>query len=286
MASRSPSLFLPQLRGELWKLFARQRTYIGFGAYLLIEVLILGLLQLPKLKGWFQHFVEAQGYVSAHYYSGLTLGFLIVTWTVFILGPLYLALITGDVVAKEVEDGTMRMILSRPVSRLRVVCVRYVAVLIYTLVLCVFIAVSALLVGLARNGAGGMFVFAPSQKILALYEFGPGLQRFLLAIPLMTLSFITVTSIGFFFSCCNMKPAAATIICLSVYFIDMILQGIPQFATIREYFLMTHIVTWMNIFRPLVPVVGMVQDYAYLLGADATLLVLATLVFLSRDFKA
>jgi ABC-2 type transport system permease protein len=286
MASPSQPLFFRQLRGELWKLFARQRTYIGFGAYLLIEVLILSLLQLPKMKGWFQRFVEAQGYVSAHYYSGLTLGFLIVTWTVFILGPLYLALVTGDIVAKEVEDGTMRMILSRPVSRLRVVWVRYVAVLIYTLVLCIFIAGSALLVGLAKNGVGGMFVFAPSQQILALYEFGPGLQRFLLAIPLMTLSFMTVTSIGFFFSCCNMKPAAATILCLSFYFIDLILHGIPQFASIREYFLMTHIVTWMHVFRPLVPVIAMVQDYAYLLGVDATLLVLGVLVFQSRDFKA
>lgn len=286
MASPSQSLFFRQLRGELWKLFARPRTYIGFGAYLLIEIVILLLLQLPKMKNWFEHFIEAQGYVSAYYYSGLTLGFLIVTWSVFILGPLYLALVTGDVIAKEVEDGTMRMILSRPVSRLRVVLVRYAAVLIYTLVLITFIVCSALLVGLAKNGVGGMFVFAPSQKILALYEFGPGLQRFLLAIPLMTLSFITVSSIGFFFSCCNMKPAAATILCLSIEFSDTILHGIPPFASIREYFLMTHMITWMNVFRPIVPVMDMVQDYAYLLGVDGTLFVLGLLVFHSRDFKA
>ncbi len=49
---------------------------------------------------------------------------------------------------------------------------------------------------------------------------------------------------------------------------------------------MTHMVTWMNVFRPIVPVMDMVQDYAYLLGADGTLLVLGVLVFHSRDFKA
>jgi ABC-2 type transport system permease protein len=286
MASPSQWLFFRQLRGELWKLFARKRTYIGFGAYLLIEVLILSILQLPSMRGWFKHMVEAQGYLSAHYNSGLTLGFAIVSWTVMIFGPLFLALVAGDVVSKEVEDGTLRMILSRPVSRLRVVLVRYVAVLIYTFVLCLFIAGSALLVALARNGVGGLFVFAPTVKILALYEFGPGLQRFLLAIPMMTLSFFTVTSVGFFFSCCNMKPAAATILCLAFYFIDMILHSNPQFASIREYFLSTHMLAWLNVFRPLVPIMDMVQDYAYLLGVDGTFLVLGIMVFQSRDFKA
>ena len=38
-----------------------------------------------------------------------------VMWTVFLLGGLYLALVVaGDVMSKEVEDGTMRMILCRP----------------------------------------------------------------------------------------------------------------------------------------------------------------------------
>lgn len=286
MASPRNWLFLGQLRGELWKLFARKRTYIGFGAYLLIEILILILLQLPAMKGWYERFIEKQGYVAADYYSGLTLGFLIVTWTVYILGPLYLSLVTGDAVAKDVEDGTMRMILSRPVSRLRVVWVRYVAVVIYTLVLCLFISGSALLVGLARNGMGGMFVLAPSQGVVALYDFGPGLHRYLLGIPLMTLSFLTVTSLGFFFSCCNMKPAAATILCLSFYFIDMILHGVPQFASISEYFLTTHMLAWMKIFRPLVPNIDMLTDYTYLLAADGTLLVLGIAVFQTRDFKA
>lgn len=286
MASPNRWLFLSQLRGELWKLFARPRTHIGFGAYLAFEVLILVLSQLPPAKRWFQHFVENQGFSAEHYASGLTLGFSIVSWTVVMLGPLFLALVTGDIVAKEVEDGTMRMILSRPVARSRVVLVRYAAALIYTGILIAFIAVTALLVGFAKSGAGGMLVFAPREKLLALYEFGPGLQRYLLAIPLLALSFTAVSSLGFFFSCCNVKPAAATILCLAVHFIDHILQLIPQFASLQQYFLTTHMMTWMNIYRPVVPAMEMIQDYAYLFGVDATLLVLGIAVFQSRDFKA
>ncbi|MFN7343806.1 MAG: hypothetical protein ACK5S4_00530, partial [bacterium] len=41
-------LFFQQWRGELLKLFARRRTYIGFGAFVLLELLILWLI---KVKG-------------------------------------------------------------------------------------------------------------------------------------------------------------------------------------------------------------------------------------------
>ena len=38
----------------------------------------------------------------------------------FLLGGLFLALVSGDVVSKEVEDGTMRMMLCLPASRWRI----------------------------------------------------------------------------------------------------------------------------------------------------------------------
>ena len=50
------SLFFLQLRGELWKLFARKRTYIGFGAFFVLEGVILILFQLPKVqRSWRQN---------------------------------------------------------------------------------------------------------------------------------------------------------------------------------------------------------------------------------------
>jgi ABC-2 type transport system permease protein len=39
------------------------------------------------------------------------------------------------------------------------------------------------------------------------------------------LSMITLSSIAFMFSCFKIKPAAATIITLTILFVDMILQG-------------------------------------------------------------
>jgi hypothetical protein len=38
------TLFFQQWYGELLKLFARRRTYIGFGAFVALEIIILFLL--------------------------------------------------------------------------------------------------------------------------------------------------------------------------------------------------------------------------------------------------
>ena len=77
------NLFCIQLRGELRKLFSRKRTYIGFGAFLVLEVTVLLLLQMPAAKGSMKRLIDGAGYDGASYLSGLTLAFMIMVSTVF-----------------------------------------------------------------------------------------------------------------------------------------------------------------------------------------------------------
>ncbi len=280
------SLFIRQLRAELRKMFARKRTYIGFGAFLAVELLVLALFQLPKVQAAYRRLIEGAGYGFSEYFSGVTLAFIILMSTISLLGSLYLSLVAGDVVSKEVEDGTMRMMLCRPVNRLRVLAVKYLACVIYTFVLISFIGITALLAGVARQGLGGLFVYAPLEGVFALYERGPGLVRYLACLPLLGFSFLSVTSLGFALSCFNMKPAAATITTLSYVMIDFIFKGIPYFESIKQWFLTTHMATWANIFREHIPWAQIGEDYAYLLAVDLTLVVIAAVQFQTRDFKS
>lgn len=278
--------FLRQLGGELHKLFARKRTYIGFGAFLFVELLVMAGFQMPAAQRGFRRMIERAGYGFEEYFSGLTLAFEMLRWTILLLGALYLALVAGDVVSKEVEEGTMRMMLCRPASRIRVLLVKYASCVIYTFALIFFIGCTALAAATAWRGAGGLFVFAPVERIFALYEFWPGLARYGLALVFMSLSFLTITSLGFMLSCCNMKPAAATIVTLSILFIDMILRTIPYFEDYQQYFLTTHMATWVNAFQTQVPGRQIIKDFAFLFGANATMLIGGMAVFQSRDFKS
>ncbi len=280
------TLYFLQLRGELAKLFARKRTYIGFGAFLAVEALVLFMLQLPKPRGHFRRLIEESGYVFEQYFSGLTLGLLILMWTTFLLGALYLALVAGDVVSKEVEEGTMRMTLCRPVSRGRIIALKYTASVLYTFTLVFFIGGTALLAGLADRGIGGLFAYAPQDKLFALYEFGPGLARYAAAIPLLALGLLSITSLGFMFSCFSMKPAAATIVTLSLMFLDSIFRNIPYFESLRAFFITAHMATWLNVFQTHIPWPQMAEDYAYLFALDATFLLIGFASFSRRGFKS
>lgn len=279
-------LFYFQLRNELLKLFARKRTYIGFGAFLLVECVILFMLNLPKPKAAFRHMIEQNGYAFGSYFSGPTLGMMMLMWTTFLLGALYLALVAGDVVAKEVEDGTMRMMLCRPIARSRLLLLKYLGCVGYSFALVIFVGLSALGTGILYKGLGGLFVFAPLERVFALHDLGPGLVRYLAALPLLALCLLTITSLAFLFSCLNMKPAAATIVTLSIFFFDSIFRNIPYFESLQPYFLTTHMSAWLRVLEAHIPWRRMIEDYAYLLAVDVTFVIVALAVFDRRDFKA
>jgi ABC-2 type transport system permease protein len=280
------SLFLLQLQGEFIKLFARKRTYIGFGVFITIEIALILLFNMPVVQKKLQQVISRSGYAADEYLSGLTLALLVLVWSVFLLASLYLALVSGDLVSKESEDGTLRMMLCRPISRARILLLKAMVCLGYTLILVVFIAVSALAAGLLYGGAGGLFVFAPAEGVFALYEFADGLTRYAIAIPCLALSLFTISAIGFFFSCMNIKPAAATILTLSIFLVDTILKNVPYFEDIRGWFITAKMNAWLSVFKYQVPWESMVADYTWLMAINLTLFVLAWMMFESRDFKS
>ncbi len=279
------SLFFLQLRHELTKLFARPRTSIGFGIFLLVETLVVIGASRPKPREMFRRAIEGNGYGFASYFSGLTLGLQMVMWTVFLLGGLYLALVAGDVMSKEVEEGTMRMILCRPASRWRIGILKYLACVVYTFVLAFFIGLSALAVGTIYRGVGGLFAVAPLEHVFALYPFGPGMERYLGALPFLAWGLLSFSSVGFMFSCLNMKPAAATIVTLTLFFFDFIFHNIPYFESYKPYFLTTHMSAWLQIFVTHIPWRHIGSDMAYLGALDLTFVVVGITAFTQRDFK-
>ncbi|MBE7211253.1 MAG: ABC transporter permease [Gluconacetobacter diazotrophicus] len=280
------ALFFLQFRHELTKMFARKRTYIGFGAFLALETLVLIGLNRPGPRRAFQHMIESNGFGFDRYFSGLTLGFMMLYWTALLLGGLFLALVAGDVVSKEVEEGTMRMMLCRPVTRGRVVALKYAACVTYTFAMVAFIGLTALAAGLAYRGWGGLFAFAPLERVMALYEPGEGLERYFLALALLACSLTTISSLGFMLSCMKMKPVSATVVTVTVLFADNIFRNVPLFDDLKVYFVTAHLATWINAFHNRIPWRDVAMDLAYLGAVDATFLIVGLVVFARRDFKA
>jgi ABC-2 type transport system permease protein len=281
------TLFFQQWSGELLKLFARKRTYIGFGAFILLEIALLITFRLRGGERWFEKLISGQGRAFEHYYSALTLALIVLGFSVLILGALYIALVSGDIVAKENEDGHYRLLLARPVARLRLLFLKYLTCLCYTVVLIQFIAWSAFLLGMTVRGwGGGFFAWVPEAGIMTFYEWVPGLKRFALGALFLSFSMTTVASVAFFLSCLPIKPAAATIGALSYVLIDMILRNMELMESYKHLLLTAHMANWARILADPIPWAVILRSYTVLAAVSLSLFIVGAALFESRDLKS
>jgi len=279
--------FLSQLNGEMRKLFARPRTYIGYVAFLAMEILILVVYKLDRTQDFTRKQLQTNGLEFDTYYSSLSITFTIMLLSMFLLGSVFFALVAGDIVAKENEDGNLRLIFARPISRLRLLLVKYAAVCLYTVSFVFFVGITGYLMAVAAVGwDGGLFVLELKMGVFAAYpEWAEGASRLALGALGISFSMITISSIAFMFSCFKMKPAAATIITLSILFVDMILQNFPFFKDYEQWFITWRMSSWVFLMENYLPWPKVIESFAFLMGINATVFIIGWLNFQTRDFK-
>ncbi len=279
-------MFLLQLRNELWKLFGKKRTYIGFVMLLLAQNIFNLIFKYTGAFHVYQRTLEGNGYPAAQFLSALSIYSIMLIPLAALLLPLYVALMGGDLVAKEAEDGTLRMILSRPVSRLRLLVLKWTSGFLFSAGLVVVLG--ALGLGFARLYFpwGSLFFWNPELGIFSVFDGSAGLRHYIWANVFLITEAFTILSLAFMFSCFNIKPAAATILALSVLFVDLILQKMPYFRDYQNYFVTYHLSTWQYLFAEQIPWWRVGQSLSILAGLNVTFLLVGASAFQVRDIKS
>jgi ABC-2 type transport system permease protein len=279
-------MFLAQLKNELLKLFGKKRTYIGFGAFLLAQTVMLLMFKYSRWQKDFHNLLEGNGYLASDYISALTVS-LVMLWPQFmLLMPLYVTLVGGDLVAKEAEDGTLRMILSRPISRFRLLFVKWFAGVIFAATLVIVLGFFALAFARCCFPWSGMFVFAHFPFTFSIFSAREGFGLYVYSQLFMTLHAVTLLSLAFMFSCFNMKPAAATILALSFLFMSMVIEQIPFFERYQDWFLSHHLECWFLMYQKPQPWAQIMQSEVILLAVSATAVIIGAMGFQVRDIKS
>ncbi|HEV7928455.1 MAG TPA: ABC transporter permease subunit [Verrucomicrobiae bacterium] len=280
-----------QLRNELWKMFGKKRTYIGFGAFLLAHATILLLvryLQAPRRE--LVHRLELLGYSSDKFITNLTMALAVLIPVASLLMPLYVALVGGDLLAKEAEDGTLRMILARPISRFRLALVKWMAGLVFSFVLALTLGALGVAIASCLFPSGGLFAWLPMNnaglELFSLFDPTEGWSRYAIATVILTADAATVMGLALMFSCFNVKPAAATILALSFWLTSKILQEMPYFHDLRQWFFTYHMDYWIKMFEQRVPWPEIIQSLSILFGFNLTLLIIGCVAFQVRDIKS
>jgi len=278
-------MLIPYLRNELWKLFGKKRTYIGFGAFLLAQTAMLLVFQLGPVQRRMEGLLAGNGYLAHEYISALTVALFMIFPQIVMFMPLYAALVGGDLVAKEAEDGTLRMILSRPISRLQLLLAKWLAGAIFSALLVAMLGATALCLARIWFPWRSMFVSMPGM-VFSVLPAGEGLRLYLFSHLFTAINATVILGLAFMFSCFNMKPAAATTLALSFLFLNLVMESIPFFEQYHEWFLTYHFRAWLYVFARPIPWSRMAESLCVLLAFGLTAFLIGAAAFQARDIKS
>lgn len=234
---------------ELYKIYRRPRTYIAFGAITaMIAIIQLGL----KVDGKeYMEFVMADLSNSFSFDGKLLNGYFVCFVLLNLLlvhVPLLIALIAADMVSGEANMGTLRVLLTKPVSRTQFIVAKFCAATVYTLTLLIWLAVLALFVSMAVFGTDDMFVMKNYYAVQIAAD--DVFWRYIGAFGFAALAMTTVAALGFFLSIFAENSIGPIVATISVIVVTTILStmSIPLFNAIKPYLFTTHMVTWKEFF--------------------------------------
>jgi ABC-2 type transport system permease protein len=241
-------LFLNLVQTELYKIFRKGRSYIGFGAIAFIVIVIQIAL-----------FVDGESYLelgtqslkdSFTFQGNLLNGYLsvfIILSSLWVHIPFLIALVAGDLIAGEAAAGTLRILLIRPISRTQIIWAKFTAVLIYVLATVVFMAALSIGTGLLIFGEGDLFVM---KDMLYIFDSSDSLWRILASFAFSFLSMSMVASLAFMLSAVVDSSLGPIIMTMSIIIVFMIVSSIDLsiFRAVKPFMFTTYMGAWREFF--------------------------------------
>ncbi|MBI3879953.1 MAG: hypothetical protein HY301_07790, partial [Verrucomicrobia bacterium] len=133
----------------------------------------------------------------------------------------------------------------------------------------------------------GMFVFLPEpDSTFSLFSAAEGLRLYALAQLFLCINATTMMTLAFMFGCFNMKPAAATVLALSLLLFNLVMESIPAFQQYRQFLLIYHMRAWTVVFAEPIQWTRVGGSLLVLVAFNFTCLAIGVTGFQLRDIKS
>jgi ABC-2 type transport system permease protein len=152
--------------------------------------------------------------------------------------PLAVAVVSGDSVAGEASLGTLRYLLVVPVSRTRLLAVKYAAALVYCLAAALIVGVVGAVMGALLFPVGPVTLLSGAQV-----SYGDGLFRLALVALYIAAMMAGLAAIGLFVSTLTESPIAAMATTAVLAVLSQVLNQVPQLDWLAPW-LFSHY--WLN----------------------------------------
>jgi ABC-2 type transport system permease protein len=240
---------------ETYKISRRPRTYIAFAAIAAI-VLVFQFAFLADGQSYMnlmlQHIqddfeIDKQMAINGYFMCYIILNTLLVQM------PILVALVAGDAISGEANMGTLRLILTKPVSRSELLFAKFLASLFFTLILLIWMAFFSLFLSMWMFGVDDLLVFRVSgteSMILQISETDV-LWRYFAAFGYATLALTVVSALAILFSVFadnSIGPIVASV-CVVLFFTIVSNLNIPLIDQyVKPYLFTSYLVGWKGFF--------------------------------------
>jgi ABC-2 type transport system permease protein len=172
----------------------------------------------------------------------------IILQTLLVHVPLLIALVAGDMISGEANQGTLRLLLTKPVSRANLITGKFIASSIYTIVLLLWMAVWALAISILIFGADDMLIMKSDMvtQILA----SDVMWRYVAAFVFAALAMLAVSALSFFLSIFAENSIGPIMATMSIIIVFTILNtlDLPIFNMVKPYLFTSHMLGWKGFF--------------------------------------
>lgn len=257
------------LRSELRLIAVRRRNQIGLAALAAVPIVLAVALKVSAPPtGAPGEQARGPDFFSQILGNGffVALAALGVELTLFLL--IAVAMLAGDSIAGEANQGTLRYLLTVPVGRTRLLAVKYAGIVFGAFLAPLTVAASGLVAGLLLFGGGDVTLLSGAQIGL-----GPALLRLLGVCLYLGVCLSALGAVGLFLSTLTEQPMGATIALTMLSVASFVLSQIPQLDWLHPYLLTEH---WQDFGELLRSPVSLAALMPGLLSAGAYIVIFLT----------
>ena len=256
------------LRSELGMVFRRRRNQVILAVLASIPVVIAVAVRLAAPP---DDPAEGPPFLFEIAGNGVFVALTALTVVLPLFLPLAISVVSGDAVAGEASLGTLRYLLVVPVSRTRLLLVKYAGALAYCLVAALTVAVVGAGLGALLFPVGPVTLLSGTQVSLAA-----GLWRLALVALYVAAMMAGLAAIGMFVSTLTESPVAAMATTAVLAVTSQVLDAVPQLDWLHPWLFSHYWLGYSDLLRGPVAVDGVTRG---LLATAAYVLVFGALAW-------
>jgi ABC-2 type transport system permease protein len=215
------------MQSELSVLFRRRRTW---AMLVTISMIPIFLAIAVKLSGSTLPPGEGPPFLDRVSQNGMFVGFTAMILAIPLFLPLTIGVVAGDTIAGEANTGTLRYLLVAPVSRARLLLIKFFGASAFALAATFTLMITGIIIGAILFPIGPVTLL--SGDVISIPA---ALLRILLVALYVTISLMGLTAIGLFISTLTVIPVGAMAATVVVSTVTQILGTLPQLSVIHPY---------------------------------------------------